>query len=48
MPAGVISRQLGGKRGFLPLAEGLLNLGLTLCATSDCDVSPDSAVQPGP
>ena len=29
LPAGVISRQLGGRLGFTPLAEGLENLGLT-------------------
>ena len=47
-PAGVISRQLGGRLGFTPLAEGLDNLGLTLCTTPDCDLSPALAVQPGP
>lgn len=47
-PAGVISRELGGQLGFTPLAEGLVNLGLTLCTTPDCDLSPASAVQPGP
>jgi hypothetical protein len=39
LPAGVISRLLGGKLGFTPLAEGLENLGLTLCTTPDCDVA---------
>jgi hypothetical protein len=47
-PAGIISRQLGGRLGFTPLAEGLVNLGLTLCTTPDCDLSPARAVQPGP
>lgn len=47
-PAGVISRHLGGRLGFTPLAEGLDNLGLTLCTTPDCDLSPGLAVQPGP
>ena len=47
-PAGIISRQFGGRLGFTPLAEGLVNLGLTLCTTPDCDLSPASAVQPGP
>jgi hypothetical protein len=37
LPAGVISRSLGGKLGFTPLAEGLENLGLELCTTPDCD-----------
>ena len=46
-PAGIISRQLGGLLGFTPLAEGLVNLGLTLCTTPDCDLSPATAVQPG-
>ncbi len=46
VPAGVISRDLGGLMGFTPLAEGLVNLGLTLCTTSDCDLSPATAVQP--
>ncbi|MEO8273622.1 MAG: hypothetical protein ABI620_06125 [Chloroflexota bacterium] len=48
LPAGVISRQLGAGLGFTPLAEGLDNLGLTLCTTPDCDLSPELAVQPGP
>ncbi len=46
LPAGVISRELGGHLGFTPLAEGLENLGLTLCTTPDCDVSPEAAEQP--
>jgi hypothetical protein len=36
-PAGVISRSIGGRLGFTPLAEGLDSLGLTLCTTPDCD-----------
>ena len=32
-PAGVIARRLGNGMGFTPLAEGLDNLGLTLCTT---------------
>lgn len=48
LPAGVISRDLGGRLGFTPLAEGLDNLGLTLCTTPDCELSPDEAVQPRP
>jgi hypothetical protein len=46
LPAGIISRQLGGRMGFTPLAEGLENLGLTLCTTPDCDLTPTDAVQP--
>ena len=48
LPAGIVARTLGeGRLGFTPLAEGLENLGLTLCSTPDCDLSPDRAVQPG-
>lgn len=46
-PAGVISRQIGGLLGFTPLEEGLTNLGLTLCTTPSCDLTPATAVQPG-
>jgi hypothetical protein len=46
-PAGITSREIAGRLGFTPLAEGLDNLGLTLCTTPDCDLSPASAVQPG-
>ena len=48
LPAGVTSRNIGGQMGFTPLAEGLDNLGLTLCTTPDCDLSPGRAEQPGP
>jgi hypothetical protein len=47
MPAGIIARRLEeGRIGFTPLAEGLDNLGLTLCTTPDCDLSPQRAIQP--
>ena len=46
LPAGIIARQLQGRLGFTPLAEGLENLGLNLCTTPDCDLSPERAVQP--
>ena len=46
MPAGVISRSLGSGMGFTPLAEGLDNLGLTLCTTPDCDLRPETVEQP--
>ena len=46
-PAGVISRTIGGRLGFTPLAEGLENLGLTLCTSPDCDLARDEVVQPG-
>jgi hypothetical protein len=39
-PAGSTSRDIGGRLAFTPLAEGLDNLGLVLCTTPDCDVSP--------
>ena len=46
MPAGITSRGMGGLLGFTPLAEGLQNLGLTLCTTPNCDLTPSTAVQP--
>ena len=45
-PAGVISRRMDAGMGFTPLAEGLDNLGLALCTTPNCDVSPETSVQP--
>jgi hypothetical protein len=45
-PAGVIARQFDGEFGFTPLAEGLDNLGLSLCTSPDCELAPDRAVQP--
>jgi hypothetical protein len=35
-PAGIAAREFGGKLGFTPLAEGLEDLGLTLCTDPDC------------
>jgi hypothetical protein len=46
LPAGIVARELSGRFGFTPLAEGLDNLELTLCTTPDCDLSPDRALQP--
>ncbi len=40
IPGGVTSRSLGGSLGFTPLAEGLDQLGLTLCTTPDCGLVP--------
>jgi hypothetical protein len=40
IPAGVTSRSFGGELGFTPLAEGLAQLGLTLCDTPDCGLMP--------
>jgi hypothetical protein len=45
-PGGIVAREIGGQVGFTPLAEGLDNLGLTICTAPDCDLSPDGAVQP--
>jgi hypothetical protein len=42
IPAGVTSRSFGGYLGFTPLAEGLAQLGLTLCDTPDCGLAPPS------
>jgi hypothetical protein len=42
-PAGTVSRVIGGYLAFTPLAEGLENLGLVLCTTPDCDLSPPPA-----
>ena len=39
-PAGITARVIAGYLAFTPLAEGLENLGLVLCTTPDCDVSP--------
>ena len=46
LPAGIVARELGDAVGITPLAEGLENLGLTLCTTPDCDLSPATADQP--
>jgi hypothetical protein len=35
-PAGIAARAFEGKLGFTPLAEGLADLGLTLCTDPDC------------
>lgn len=43
VPAGVTSRGFGGAFGFTPLAEGLEALGLELCATPDCGLTPPPA-----
>ena len=43
IPAGVTSRSLGGDLGFTPLAEGLTKLGLIMCTTPDCDLTPPEA-----
>ena len=45
IPAGVTSRSFGGRLGFTPLAEGLAQLGLELCTSPDCGLTPPA---PGP
>ena len=42
-PAGTVSRLIDRYLAFTPLAEGLANLGLVLCTSPDCDLSPNSA-----
>jgi hypothetical protein len=42
-PAGITAREIDGYLGFTPLAEGLDNLGLTLCTDPDCGLVPPSA-----
>lgn len=43
IPAGVSSRNFGGTLGFTPLAGGLTELGLDLCTTPDCGLTPPTA-----
>ena len=45
LPAGIISRSYGGSLGFTPLAEGLAELGLDLCDTPDCGLTPPRGSQ---
>jgi hypothetical protein len=40
LPAGSTSRSISGDLAFTPLAEGLDDLGLSLCTTPDCDLVP--------
>ena len=39
-PGGITAREIDGYLGFTPLAEGLDNLGLTLCTDPDCGLTP--------
>ncbi len=43
VPAGVASRSYAGKLGFTPLAEGLAEMGLTMCDAPDCGLRPPAA-----
>ena len=45
-PAGVASRSYAGKLGFTPLAEGLEEMGLTMCDTPDCGLQPPGSTTP--
>jgi hypothetical protein len=47
LPAGITSRSLDGNLGFTPLAEGLAELGLDLCTTPDCGLTPPADASPG-
>jgi hypothetical protein len=47
-PAGIASREFGGKLGFTPLAEGLADLGLTLCTDPDCGLTPPAGTSAAP
>jgi hypothetical protein len=40
VPAGVASRSYAGRLGFTPLAEGLDEMGLTMCDSPDCGLEP--------
>lgn len=42
-PAGIAAREFDGKLGFTPLAEGLEDLGLTLCSDPDCGLTPPAS-----
>jgi hypothetical protein len=49
VPAGVASRSYPpGYRGFTPLAEGLAELGLTMCDTPDCGLMPPGGATAAP
>ncbi len=47
-PAGIAAREFDGKLGFTPLAEGLEDLGLTLCTDSNCGLSPPPGASSAP
>ena len=47
IPAGVASRSYAGKLGFTPLAEGLAEMGLSMCDTPDCGMPrPETTIRP--
>lgn len=45
IPGGVTSRSYSGSLGFTPLAGGLAELGLDLCDTPDCGLTPPGGSQ---
>jgi hypothetical protein len=47
-PAGIAARQFAGKLGFTSLAEGLSDLGLTLCVDPDCGLATLGSSSPRP
>jgi hypothetical protein len=47
-PAGIAAREFDGKMGFTPLAEGLTDLGLTLCTDPNCGLTPPAGASPAP
>jgi hypothetical protein len=47
-PAGIAAREFDGKLGFTPLAEGLADLGLTLCTDPDCGLSRPAGTSSAP
>src|SRR5215212_2342411 len=40
VPAGVVARGFGGLAGFTPLGTGLAELGVTMCDTPNCGLTP--------
>jgi hypothetical protein len=47
-PAGIAAREFDGKLGFTPLAEGLEDLGLTLCTDPDCGLARPAGASSAP
>jgi hypothetical protein len=47
-PAGIASREFDGKLGFTPLAEGLTDLGLTLCTDPNCGLTRPTGASSAP
>ena len=47
-PAGIAAREFAGKLGFTSLAEGFVDLGLTLCTDPDCGITRPDPASPRP